>query len=47
MLAPEEIVDRFQIVELLGAGGIAQVYKARHRVLGSLHALTCALKAKS
>jgi serine/threonine-protein kinase len=39
VLAAEEIVDRFQVIELLGEGGIAQVYKARHRVLGSLHAI--------
>lgn len=39
MLNAGDVIDRFEIVELLGVGGIAQVYKARHRVLGSMHAL--------
>jgi hypothetical protein len=34
-----DVVDRFEVVELLGVGGLAQVFKVRHRVLGSFHAL--------
>jgi serine/threonine-protein kinase len=39
MLSPGQEVDRFEVVELLGVGGIAEVYKVRHRVLNSMHAL--------
>ncbi|MES2643752.1 MAG: protein kinase [Myxococcota bacterium] len=39
MLHAGDVVDRFEVVELLGVGGLAQVYKVRHRVLGSFHAL--------
>ncbi len=39
MLQAGDIVDRFEVVDLLGVGGLAQVFKVRHRVLGSLHAL--------
>lgn len=38
-LAPGDVVDRFEVVDLLGAGGIAEVYRVRHRVLGSIQAL--------
>ena len=39
LLVSGDTVDRFEVEELLGQGGIAQVYKVRHRRLGSLHAL--------
>lgn len=39
MLNPGQEVDRFEVVDLLGVGGIAEVYKVRHRVLNSMHAL--------
>jgi serine/threonine-protein kinase len=39
VLAAGQIVDRYEVLELLGQGGLAEVYKVRHRVLGSLHAL--------
>lgn len=39
MLAPGQVVDKYEIVERLGGGGMAQVYKVRHTLLGSYHAL--------
>ena len=33
------IIDRYQIEGSLGEGGMAMVYRARHRELGSLHAI--------
>ena len=39
LLSTGDIVDRFDVETLLGEGGIAQVYRVRHRRLGSLHAL--------
>ncbi|MFZ5477705.1 MAG: serine/threonine-protein kinase [Myxococcota bacterium] len=39
MLAPGHLVDRFEVVSLVGRGGMATVYKVRHRTLGTLHAL--------
>ncbi len=39
MLEPGREVDRYQVQELLGEGGMAEVYLVRHRTLGSLHAL--------
>lgn len=38
-LAPGTVVDRYEVLGLLGIGGIARVYRARHRALASLHAL--------
>ena len=38
-LAPGQIVDRYAVESLLGTGGMAVVYKVRHRTLGSVHAL--------
>jgi len=34
-----DTIDKYQIVDLLGRGGMALVYKVRHTQLGSLHAL--------
>ena len=39
MLAPGTQVDRYEIIDHLGGGGFADVYKARHVHLGTLHAL--------
>lgn len=38
-LAPGQRVDRFTIVQLLGVGGMAAVYGARHSTLGTPHAV--------
>ncbi|MEQ1569274.1 MAG: serine/threonine-protein kinase, partial [Myxococcota bacterium] len=34
-----QVVDRYEVERLLGAGGTAMVYLVRHRGLGTLHAL--------
>ncbi|MBM4369208.1 MAG: serine/threonine protein kinase [Deltaproteobacteria bacterium] len=39
MLNPGDTVDRYVVVEHLGGGGMAEVYKVRHTILGSQHAL--------
>ena len=38
-VAPGDIVDRYLVLGVLGEGGMATVYKARHRELGSMHAM--------
>lgn len=38
-LAPGAEIDRYAVEALLGEGGMAVVYRVRHRTLGSLHAL--------
>jgi hypothetical protein len=35
MLKPGQVVEKFEVLELLGRGGMAHVYLVRHRVLGS------------
>ena len=39
MLEPGTTVEKYEILEDLGAGGMARVFKVRHTLLGSLHAL--------
>ncbi len=39
MLTDGQVVDRYVVEHLLGAGGMATVYRVRHRTLGTLHAL--------
>jgi serine/threonine-protein kinase len=39
MLTPGQRVDRYDIEGLIGEGGMAEVYRVRHRTLGSIHAL--------
>ncbi len=39
MAAPGDRYDRFIVEEILGRGGMATVYRARHETLGSAHAL--------
>jgi len=39
VLAEGQIVDRYTVLAQLGEGGMATVYKVRHHVLGSFHAL--------
>src|SRR5919112_719518 len=34
-----QVADRYVVEELIGVGGFADVYRARHVELGSLHAL--------
>ncbi|MEQ1506208.1 MAG: serine/threonine-protein kinase, partial [Myxococcota bacterium] len=38
-LAEGQVVERYTVVERIGRGGVARVYKVRHNTLGSLHAL--------
>ena len=38
-LAAGDRIDRFEVVEVLGRGGRATVYRVRHVVLGTEHAL--------
>lgn len=38
-LQPGERLDRYVVEQVIGAGGMATVYRVRHRSLGSLHAL--------
>ena len=39
MLEPGDQVEKFEIIEEMGSGGMARVFKVRHVLLGSLHAL--------
>jgi len=38
-LIPGEVVDRYEIETVLGEGGMARVFRARHTGLGTLHAV--------
>ncbi|MCB9676667.1 MAG: serine/threonine protein kinase [Alphaproteobacteria bacterium] len=38
-MEPGRIVDRYEVVGVLGEGGMASVYRVRHTALGSEHAL--------
>jgi serine/threonine-protein kinase len=38
-LEPGDVIDRFHVDAILGEGGMALVYRVRHRELGSEHAL--------
>ena len=37
--AGDVVADRFEVISLLGEGGMARVYRVRHRALGGEHAL--------
>ncbi|MFT4624526.1 MAG: serine/threonine protein kinase [Myxococcota bacterium] len=39
MLEPGQMVDRYEVEALIGEGGMARVYRVRHRDLRSVHAL--------
>lgn len=39
MLTPGQVVDRYTVEAHLGSGGVAQVYRVRHNILGGLYAL--------
>jgi serine/threonine protein kinase len=39
MLEPGQVLDRYTVIDELGRGGMAVVYRVRHNALGSLHAL--------
>ncbi len=39
MLEPGRVLDRYTVVDELGRGGMAVVYRVRHNTLGSMHAL--------
>src|SRR5947209_3188126 len=39
MLEQGSILDKYQVLEELGGGGMARVFKVRHTLLGSVHAL--------
>lgn len=43
MLAPGVRIGAYVVEEQLGRGGMAAVWRARHEVLGSLHAIKCLL----
>ncbi len=36
---PGQIIDRYEVEQRIGSGGMATVYRVRHTTLGSLHAL--------
>lgn len=38
-LQPGHEIDRYQVIRVLGRGGLATVYAVQHRILGSFHAL--------
>lgn len=38
-LADGEIIGTYEVLEVMGTGGMATVYRVRHQVLGSEHAL--------
>ncbi len=38
-LRPGEVVERYEVESVLGEGGMAAVYRVRHRTLGTEHAL--------
>ena len=39
LLEPGRVIDRWLVLDVLGQGGMAVVYRVRHEQLGSLHAL--------
>jgi serine/threonine protein kinase len=39
VLEAGQTVDRYEVREFVGEGGMAMVYRAKHRILGSDHAL--------
>lgn len=48
MIAPGDVIaERYNVEELIGEGGLAQVWRVRHRDLGSMHALKLLLFRKA
>lgn len=46
MLSPGERIDRYEVLSVLGQGGMAVVYRARHVELGSEHAIKLLIAVK-
>lgn len=47
ILKPGDLVERYQVEAMLGSGAMAEVYRVRHRTLGTLHALKVLILANA